>query len=166
MLPLKPHQVERRTHAYKRHGTTTLFAALDTATGSVIGKCYNRHRHQELINFLNLINSNIPKDRDVHVITDNYSTHKHEKVQNWFKRHKRFHIHFTPTGASWMNQIEIWFSILQSKRIKRGVFSSVKDLIQKIEEFVKHYNENSKPFKWVKTSQEILVKAKRPAHAL
>lgn len=163
LLPLKPHQVERQTHDYKRHGTTTLFAALDTATGSVIGKCYNRHRHQEFLNFLNQVNKNITKDKDVHIILDNYSTHKHEKVKNWFKRHKRFHIHFTPTSASWMNQIEIWFSILQTKRIKHGIFTSVKDLIRKIEDFIKHYNNNSKPFKWVKSSQEILAKVKRSA---
>ena len=166
LLPLKPHHIERRTHDYKRHGTTTLFAAFDTADGSVIGKCFKRHRHQEFISFLNLINRNVPKDKDIHIITDNYSTHKHEKVKNWFKRHKRFHIHFTPTSASWMNQVEIWFGILHNKRIKRGVFVSVKDLIKKIENFIKHYNEKTKPFKWVKTSQEILAKAKRPAHAI
>jgi len=166
LLPLKPYQVERRTHDYKRHGTTSLFAALDTATGSVLGKCYNRHRHQEFINFLNLINRNVSKEKDVHIITDNYSTHKHERVKNWFKRHKRFQIHFTPTGASWMNQVETWFGILQAKRIKRGVFISVKDLIQKIEDFIRHYNKNSRPFKWAKTSQEILAKAIRPAHAV
>jgi len=159
LLPLKPHQVERRTHDYKRHGTTTLFASLDTANGAVIGRCYKRHRHQEFICFLNLINRSVPTNKDVHIITDNYSTHKHEKVKKWFKRHKRFHIHFTPTSASWMNQVEIWFGILQAKRIKRGVFVSVKELIQKIETFISHYNENAKPFKWAKTSQEILVKA-------
>ena len=162
LLPLKPHQVERHTHDYKRHGTTTLFAALNTATGSVIGKCYKRHRHQEFLNFLNQVNRNIPKNKDVHIIVDNYSTHKHEKVKNWFKSHKRFHIHFTPTSASWMNQVEIWFSILQTKRIKRGIFTSVKDLTEKIEDFIKQYNNSSKPFKWVKTSQEILAKAKKP----
>ncbi len=159
LLPLKPYQVERRTH-----GTTSLFAALDTATGSVLGKCYNRHRHQEFLNFLNLIN--VSKEKNIHIITDNYSTHKHERVKNWFKRHKRFHIHFTPTGASWMNQVETWFGILQAKRIKRGVFISVKDLIQKIEDFIKHYNKNSRPFKWARTSHEILAKAIRPAHAV
>lgn len=166
LLPLKPHHVERQTHDYKRHGTATLFAALDTTTGSVIGKCYNRHRHQEFISFLNLINKNVPKDKDIHIITDNYSTHKHEKVKRWFKRHKRFNIHFTPTSASWMNQVETWFGILQAKRIKRGVFISVKDLVQKIGDFIKHYNKNSKPFKWIKTSQEILFKVKKPAHAI
>lgn len=148
----------------KRHGTTTLFASLDTATGSVIGKCYKRHRHQEFISFLNLINRNVPKGKEIHIITDNYSTHKHEKVKSWFKRHKRFHIHFTPTGASWMNQVETWFGILHAKRIKRGVFISVKDLIQKVEDFINHYNNNSRPFRWVKNSQEILAKAKRPAY--
>jgi len=164
MLPLKPHHIERRTHDYKRHGTTTLFAALDTATGAVLGKCYKRHRHQEFINFLNLINKNVPKATDIHIITDNYSTHKHEKVQKWFKRHKRFYIHFTPTSASWMNQVETWFSILQRKQIKRGVFISVKHLIEKIEAFIEHYNQNPQPFKWVKTAQEIMAKARKPAH--
>ncbi len=166
MLPLKPHQVERQTHDYKRHGTTTLFAAFDTATGDLIGKCYKRHRHQEFINFLNLINRNVPRDQEIHIIADNYATHKHEKVKKWFSRHKRFQLHFTPTSASWMNQVEIWFGILQSKRIKRGIFKSVKDLVQKIETFISHYNKNAKPFKWVKSSQEILAKAKRPAPAL
>ena len=141
-----------------------MFAALDTATGEVIGKCYNKHRHQEFISFLNLINRNVPEDKDIHVITDNYSTHKHEKVKNWFKRHKRFHIHFTPTSASWLNQVEIWFGILQAKRIKRGAFKSVKDLVDKIKDFIKHYNENTKPFKWVKTAQEILSKVQNPAY--
>jgi transposase len=166
LLPLKPHHIERRTHDYKRHGTATLFAALDTATGEVLGKCYKRHRHQEFIQFLNLINRNAPKEKDIHIITDNYSTHKHEKVKKWFKRHKRFHIHFTPTSASWMNQVEIWFSILQRKQIKRGVFISVKDLIEKIEAFIERYNQNSNPFKWVKTPQEIIPKAKKPAYAV
>ena len=166
LLPLKPHHIERRTHDYKRHGTTTLFAALDTATGEVIGKCYQRHRHQEFINFLNLLNKNVPKAKQVHVITDNYSTHKHEKVKRWFNRHKRFHIHFTPTSASWMNQIEAWFSILQRKQIKRGVFISVKDLIEKIEAFIEQYNKKPNPFKWVKDAQEIISKAKKPAYVL
>ena len=166
LLPLKPHHVERRTHDYKRHGTTTLFAALDTATGEVIGKCYKRHRHQEFINFLNLLNRNVPKGKQVHVITDNYSTHKHEKVKKWFNRHKRFHIHFTPTSASWLNQIETWFSILQRKQIKRGVFISVKDLIEKIEAFIEQYNKNPSPFKWVKDAQKIISKAKKPAYVV
>jgi transposase len=166
LLPIKFGQAERQTHDYKRHGTTTLFAALDTADGSVIGKCYNRHRHQEFLNFLNLINRNVSKDKDVHIITYNYSTHKHEKVKKWFKRHKRFQIHFTPTSASWMNQVEIWFGILQAKRIKRGVFTSVKNHITKIENFIESCNRKSKPFKWVKTSHEILAKAKRPSQII
>lgn len=167
LLQLKPHHVERRTHDYKRHGTTSLFAALNTAKGSVIGKCYNKHRHQEFINFLNLINRNVPRDKEIHIIADNYSTHKHEKVKKWFKRRKRFHIHFTPTGASWMNQVEIWFGILQNKQIKRGVFHSVKDLVQKIMNFIEHHNKNHRPFKWTKSAQEILAKAKRvPSNTL
>jgi transposase len=166
MLPLKPHQVERHTHDYKRHGTTSLFAALDTATGDLLGKCYKRHRHQEYLNFLNLINRTVPTDKQIHIIADNYSTHKHQNVKRWFAKHKRFHMHFTPTSASWMNQVETWFAILHNKRIKRGIFRSVKDLIQKIEDFIKYYNENSKPFRWAKSSQEILAKAKRPSYAL
>ena len=165
MLPLKPHQIERHTYDYKRHGTTSLFAALDTATGNLLGKCYKRHRHQEYLNFLNLINRTVPTDKQIHIIADNYSTHKHEKVTKWFAKHKRFHMHFTPTSASWMNQVEIWFGILHNKKIKRGIFRSVKDLIQKIEDFIKYYNENSKPFRWVKSSQEILAKARRSAYA-
>ena len=165
LLPLKPHHVERHTHDYKRHGTTSLFAALDTATGDLLGKCYKRHRHQEYLNFLNLINRTVPTDKQIHIIADNYSTHKHEKVKTWFARHKRFHMHFTPTSASWMNQVETWFSILHNKRIKRGIFRSVKDLIQKIEDFIKYYNKNSRPFRWTKSSKEILAKAKRPAYA-
>ena len=166
LLPLKPHHIERRTHDYKRHGTTTLFAALDTATGEVLGKCYKRHRHQEFIHFLNVLNNNVTHEKDIHIITDNYSTHKHERVKKWFMRHKRFHIHFTPTSASWMNQVEIWFSLLQRKQIKRGVFISVKDLIEKIEAFIEHYNQTHTPFKWVKTAHEIIAKAKKPAHAM
>ncbi len=167
LLPLKPHQVERHTHDYKRHGTTSLFAALDTAKGSVIGKCFNRHRHMEFINFLNLINRNVPRDKEIHIIANNYSTHKHEKAKKWFKRHKRSHIHFTPTGASWMNQVETWFGILQNKQIKRGVFHSVKDLVQKIMNFIEHHNKSHKPFKWTKSAQEILAKAKRiPTNSL
>jgi transposase len=165
MLPLKPHQVERHTHDYKRHGTASLFAALDTATGSLIGKCYKRHRHQEFINFLNTINRNVPKDKQIHIIADNYSTHKHKKVKKWFEHHKRFQLHFTPTSASWLNQVEIWFSILQTKTIKRGIFKSVKDLIEKIENFIKYYNKNPKPFRWIKSSQEILDKVKNIAFA-
>jgi putative transposase len=166
MLPLKPHQIERRTHDYKRHGTTTLFAALNTLTGSLVGRCYTRHRHQEFLNFLNMLNRTVPRDKDIHIIADNYATHKHEKVTKWFARHKRFHLHFTPTSASWLNQIEIWFSILQAKTIKRGIFKSVKDLIQKIENFIHDYNKHSKPFRWVKSSQAILAKAQQPVHAL
>lgn len=166
MLPLKPHQIERHTHDYKRHGTTTLFAALNTLTGSLLGRCYTRHRHQEFLNFLNMLNRTVPRDKDIHIIADNYSTHKHEKVIKWFARHKRFHLHYTPTSASWMNQVEIWFSILQTKTIKRGVFKSVKDLIQKIENFIDQYNKHSKPFRWVKSSQAILAKAQQPVYAL
>ena len=133
---------------------------LDTNTGDLLGKCYKRHRHQEYINFLNVINRNVPNDKQIHIISDNYSTHKHEKVKKWFAKHKRFHMHFTPTSASWMNQVEIWSGILHNKRIKRGVFRSVKDLIQKIEDFIRQYNENSKPFDGLNHHKKYLKKPK------
>lgn len=159
LLPLRPGQAERRTHDYIRHGTTTLFAALDVAEGKVIGECYKRHRHVEFLRFLNLINRRVPKDKEIHLITDNYSTHKHEKVKSWLSHHPRFKFHFTPTSASWLNQVEIWFSILSTKQIRRGAFHSVKDLIQKIKSFIDRHNQNAKPFIWTKTPEEILSKA-------
>ena len=161
LLPMKPHQIERRTHDYKRHGTTTLFAAFDTIHGNIIGKCYRRHRHQEFLGFLKEIKKNVPPRKKIHIILDNYSTHKHEKVKNWLKRNKRFTFHFTPTSASWMNQVETWFGILHNKQLKRGIFRSVKDLAQKITDFIERYNTTCKPFKWIKTADEILEKAKR-----
>jgi transposase len=159
LLPLRPGQVERHTHDYVRHGTTTLFAALDVAQGTVIGECYPRHRHKEFLRFLSLLNRQVSKGKEIHLILDNYSTHKHEKVNRWLNRHRRFKLHFTPTSASWLNQIEIWFGILNVKQIRRGVFRSVDDLIEKIKVFIKRHNENAKPFVWTKNPEYILSMA-------
>ena len=156
LLPLRPGQVERHTHDYVRHGTTTLFSALDVVQGTVVGECYPRHRHKEFLHFLNLLNRQVPKGKEVHLILDNYSTHKHKKVKRWLKRHRRFKLHFTPTSASWLNQIEIWFGILSVKQIRRGIFWSVNELIVKIKTFIKRYNENAKPFVWTKSPEHIL----------
>jgi len=158
MLPLRLGQVERRTHDYLRHGTTTLFAALDVGTGVVTGRCYPTHRHQEFLSFLRLINRAYPR-RQVHLVVDNYTTHKHPAVKGWLAKHPRFHLHFTPTSASWMNQVETWFSILTRKAIRRGSFRSVAVLITAIERFIDHWNDHSQPFVWVKTTEEILAKA-------
>lgn len=160
MLPLRPGNIARHTHDYKRNGTTTLFAALNVATGEVIGECHPRHRHQEFLKFLRELNKEVP-DKELHLIVDNYGTHKHEKVQKWLKRHKRFHLHFTPTGASWMNMVEIWFGILTNQAIRRGSFDSVAHLIGAIKAFLVRWNERAKPFVWTKTAEQILAKAVR-----
>lgn len=158
LLPLCPGQVECHTHDYVRHGTTCLFAALEIANGKVIAECQSRHRHQEFLKFLKLIDKQTPPDKDLHLIIDNYSTHKHQKVKNWLKRHQRFYFHFTPTGSSWLNQIEIWFGILTNRRIRRGTFKGVKELINAIEQYIEANNKNPKPFIWTKTANEILRK--------
>jgi len=160
LLQLRPGQVERHTHDYKRNGTTTLFAALNVATGEVIGECHPRHRHQEFLKFLKQIDKEMP-DKELHLILDNYGTHKQEKVQNWLKKHKRFHLHFTPTGASWMNMVEIWFGILTNQAIRRGSFDSVGHLVGAIKAFLARWNEGAKPFVWTKTAEQILAKATR-----
>ena len=160
LLQLRPGQVERHTHDYKRNGTTTLFAALNIATGEVIGDCHPRHRHQEFLKFLKLVDKEMP-GKELHLILDNYGTHKQEKVQKWLKRHKRFHLHFTPTGASWMNMVEIWFGILTNQAIRRGSFDSVAHLIEAIKAFLSRWNEGAKPFVWTKTTEQILAKAIR-----
>ena len=158
LLQLRPGQVERHTHDYKRNGTTTLFAALNIASGKVIGDCHTRHRHQEFLKFLKLLDKEVP-DKELHLILDNYATHKHEKVQRWLRRHKRFHLHFTPTGASWMNMVEIWFGILSNQAIRRDSFDSVACLIGAIKAFLARWNEGAKPFVWTKTADQILAKA-------
>ncbi len=160
MLPLLPGKVARHTHDYKRNGTTTLFAALNVATGEVIGECHPRHRHQEFLKFLKQLDTEVP-GKELHLILDNYGTHKHEKVQRWLKRHRRFHLHFTPTSASWMNMVEIWFGILTNQAIRRGSFNSVGYLVGAIKAFLSRWNEGAKPFVWTKTAKQILAKAAR-----
>ncbi len=149
------------THDYKRNGTTTLFAALETLQGKVVGECYERHRHQEFLKFLRLLDAEFPGDIPLHLITDNYGTHKHSKVKAWLKRHPRFVAHFVPTSSSWMNLVERWFGHLDSKAIRRGVFRSVADLQTSIETFLKVWNKNPKPFVWTATVESIQEKLTR-----
>ena len=160
-LPMGLGYLEGYTHDYLRHGTTTLFAAFDIATGKVITQCKKRHRHQEFLQFLRHIDTNVPSEFDLHIVMDNYATHKHQDVRLWFAKHPRFHIHFTPTYSSWLNQVETWFSIITRKVIRRGSFNNVKQLITKIEEFVKAYNEHSSPFAWTASADSILLKIGR-----
>ncbi len=160
-LPLGLGYVEGYTHDYIRHGTTTLFAALNIATGKVIGKCMARHRHQEFLSFLRLLERETPKDLDLHLILDNYATHKHPKVMAWLSKRPRYHLHFTPTSASWLNQVERWFGLISRRAIKRGSFTSVKQLKQTIEQFIAAYNEEATPFVWVATADSIFSKIQR-----
>ena len=161
LLPLGLGYAEGVTHDYVRHGTTTLFAALDIATGAVMTRCRQRHRHQEFLQFLREIDSSVPEGLDVHLVIDNYATHKHAKVRRWLAARPRYHVHYTPTYASWLNQVEIWFGIITQRAIRRGVFRSVRQLIQKIEDFVEHYNRKRRPFVWVATADSILEKIGR-----
>jgi transposase len=171
---LKPHQVrtfklsrEKKgrcgtmTHDYKRNGTATLFAALDALEGQVISMCDDRHRHQEWLQFLGVIDYVVPADKQIHMIVDNYATHKHPKVQRWLGRHPRFHMHFTPTGCSWLNMVERFFRDLTQNRLRRGVFRSVEELIKAIGEYIDHHNDNPKPFIWTAKAADILEKVKR-----
>ena len=160
-LPMKKGRCGTMTHDYKRHGTTCLFAALNMLDGKVIGTCYPRHRHEEFLKFLRKIDREMPSDMDVHLILDNYGTHKHADVRKWLSKHKRFHLHFTPTSASWLNLIERWFGEITRKRIRRGVFHSVPDLVAAIEEYIQINNETPKPFLWVKKFEQILDKVNR-----
>jgi putative transposase len=160
-LPLDLGYVEGYTHDYTRHGTTTLFSALNVATGTVLNTFKEKHRHQEFVAFLREVDKNIPKDLAVHVIADNYATHKHAAVKAWLAKHPRYQFHFTPTYSSWLNQVERWFGLVTEKAIRRGSFTSVKDLIQKIDAFVKAYNKTATPFKWTATAESILAKVER-----
>ena len=160
-LPIKKGRCGTMTHDYKRNGTTSLFAALNVASGEVIGTCMNKHRHQEWIRFLNRIKDNAPKDKEIHLICDNYATHKHAKVKAWEKRNKRFHFHFTPTSASWLNMVERFFRDLSENQIKRGVFRSAAELIEVIENYIAAHNKSPKPFIWTKTANDILQKVTR-----
>ena len=157
VLPMRPGQAERRSHDYTRHGTTSLFAALDTKSGQVIGELHRRHRSSEFRQFLDQIDSAVPKDCDIHLILDNYGTHKTAIIQRWLVKRPRFHLHFTPTGASWLNLVERWFALLTEKQIRRGVFRSTRELETAIRNYLKTYNEQPKPFIWTKTADEILA---------
>ena len=161
LLPMGLGYAEGVTHDYVRHGTTTLFAALDVATGEVITQCKQRHRHQEFLGFLRRIEESVPSELDIHLIVDNYCTHKHAKVRAWLAQRPRFHIHYTPTYSSWLNQVERWFALITQRAIRRGSFSSVKELIAKIEHFVANYNKNKAPFAWTATADSILEKLSR-----
>ena len=157
-LPLKKGRCGTMTHDYKRHGTTTLFAALSMLDGKVIGECMPRHRHQEFIRFLKTIDVQTPSELDLHVIADNYATHKHPRVKSWIKRHPRFHLHFIPTSSSWANMVERWFREITDKRIRRGVFKNVPELIGAIQEYLDNHNQNPKIFKWTASVEQIVAK--------
>jgi len=163
LLPMRPGQVERGTHDYKRHGTTSLFAALELKTSRVIGQLHRRHRSQEFRQFLDVIEAQVPAGLNVHIIVDNYGTHKTAIIRKWFAKRPRFHIHFTPTYGSWINLVERWFAELTNKRIRRGVFRSVKDLEAAIREYIDVHNEDPKPFVWTKTADQILASIARYA---
>src|SRR5467141_1021226 len=160
-LPMKKGRAGTMTHDYKRNGTTTLFAALNVLEGKVIGRCMPRHRHQEFIRFLNAIDAEVPGKRAIHVVLDNYATHKHPEVLAWLARHKRFTFHFTPTSCSWLNAVEGYFAKLSRRRLRRGVFKSVTDLQAAINRFVAETNENPKPFVWTKNPDKIIAAVKR-----
>lgn len=160
-LPLKKGRAGTLTHDYKRNGTTTLFAALNILKGEVIGSCMKRHRHQEFLKFLKLIDANTPQELDIHCVVDNYSTHKKDKVKAWLAKHPRFHFHFIPTSSSWLNLVERWFAEITNKRIRRGVFKSVPELEQAIYDFIEHNNHNPKPFVWTKKAEKIIEKVNR-----
>ena len=161
VLPMGLGYVEGVTHEYIRHGTVTLFAALDVATGQVVSQCSARHRHQEFLRFLTRIDKEVPGDLDIHIIMDNYCTHKQKKVQAWLAGHERYHIHFTPTYSSWLNQVERWFGLITQKAIRRGSFKSTRQLKQKIDTFVRNYNKAADPFIWTATADSILEKLGR-----
>jgi transposase len=156
LLPMRSGQIERRTHDYERHGTTSLFAALDLATGKVIGRCHARHRTREFLRFLDTIDASVPKDLDVHLVLDNSSTHKTDAVRRWLLRRPRYHMHFTPTSSSWLNLVERFFSALTEQQLRRGVHKSTKALVGAIEDYIAATNQSPKPFVWTKSADEIL----------
>ena len=165
-LPMKKGRAGTMTHDYKRNGTTTLFAALNVLDGTVIGQCMKRHRHQEFLRFLRKLDRATPKRLDLHLIVDNYAAHKTPEVKRWLKKHPRFHMHFTPTSASWLNQVERFFAEITRKRIRRGVFKSVPELEATIDDYLAKHNETSKPFNWTATAQDICKKVDRARDAL
>jgi len=160
-LPIKKGRAGTMTHDYKRHGTTTLFAALNVLTGTVIGQCMPRHRHQEFLTFMRRVDKETPKGLEVHMILDNYATHKHPNVNAWLAKHPRFHLHFIPTSSSWLNMVERWFGKISDKAIRRGVFHSVPELITAIERYLTANNTDPKPFVWTATAEQILAKVRR-----
>jgi transposase len=153
--------IEKRTHDYERHGTTTLFAALSILDGKVVGRCHRRHRHQEYIQFLDTVDAAVPTELDVHLVVDNYGTHKAPQARRWFLRHPRYHLHFTPTGASWLNQVERFFAEITRKRIRRGTFRTTRELERAIYDYLAHYNQDPRPFRWTATADQILAKVER-----
>jgi transposase len=161
ILPLRPGLPERQTHDYERHGTTTLFAAFNVLEGTVIAECHPKHRHQEFLRFLNRIDACVDSALDVHLILDNYGTHKHPEVKNWLAKRPRYHLHFTPTSSSWLNQVERWFAEITRKRIRRGTFHSVPDLVKAIKEYVRLYNKAPRPFQWVASASQIIRKVNK-----
>ncbi len=161
MLPLRPGQPARRSHDYVRHGTTSLFAALDIATGRVIGKCYPRHRAMEFRKFLDEIEANVPADLDVHLVMDNYATHKAPLIRNWLAKRPRWHVHLTPTSSSWLNQVERFFALLTERQIRRGIHRSLDALHAAITAFIDHHNADPKPFRWTKSADDILASIER-----
>ena len=161
LLPMRPGQVERPTHDYTRHGTTSLFAALDIATGAIIGRCYPKHRSSEFRKFLDQIEANVPSDLDIHLVMDNYATHKTKLIRDWLAKRPRWHTHFTPTGASWINQVERFFALITDKQIRRGVHRSTKQLETDIRTFIDVHNAEPKPFRWTKSADDILAATQR-----
>jgi transposase len=166
ILPLAPGVPERRTHDYMRHGTTTLFAALDIATGEVIGQLHRRHRGSEFLKFLRTINGAVPDELDIHLVMDNYGTHKTPMVRAWLARHRRFHVHFTPTSASWLNQVERWFATLTERKLRRGTHRSTRQLESAIRQYLEHYNTDPKPFVWTKSADDIMASIERFCHRI
>jgi transposase len=161
LLPMRPGQIERRTHDYKRHGTTSLFAALDVKAGTIVGTCMRRHRAKEFRKFLDEVEKNVPADLDIHIVMDNYGTHKTKLIRDWFLKRPRWHVHYTPTSASWLNQVERFFALLTERALKRGVFRSVRELEQAIENYIQATNKDPKPFRWTKTADDILASIQR-----
>ncbi len=161
LLPMRPGQAERRSHDYKRHGTTSLFAALNTATGEIIGECFKRHRAKEFKAFLNTIEANVPDDLDIHIVMDNVSSHKTPAITAWFAKRPRWHVHFTPTSASWINQVERFFATLTQKQLRRGIHRSTEELETAIRTYIDTINENPKPFRWTKSADDILAAIER-----
>jgi len=161
ILPLRPGLPARQTHDYERHGTTTLFAAFNVLEGTVIAACQPRHRHQEFLRFLNRIEESVDSGLQIHLVLDNYGTHKHPAVKKWLAVRPRYHVHFTPTSSSWLNPIERWFAEITRKRIRRGTFPSVRDLIKAIQDYIQRYNRNPLPFQWVASASKIIRKVNK-----